>query len=77
MAGCSSNNQKEEEKINDVVIAQNTNTSYFNYQNKTYACRNSLIVGGFNGYQCVDTSIEYDEETKNYTCTMQFKRIIE
>ena len=76
LSGCGSNNQNEE-KVDDVLIRQNSSTSYFNYDDKTYACRDSIIVGGFNGYRCVDTKLEYDEETKTYTCTIQYKKIIE
>lgn len=77
LVGCG-NKDREDVKLKDVIIRPSTFTHYQEDKNgKAHVCDDAILVCGFNGYECVDAKIEYDEETGKYTCTIEFKRIIE
>lgn len=67
MVGCGSKqNDTEIKEKEDVVINQSTQ----------YYSDDAIVIKSYNDYQCVDTSLSYNEEIGVYTCTVEFKRII-
>lgn len=64
-------------KIDDVKIRQPDVTYYTQDQDgKNYACDDSILITSYNGYKCIDTNIEWNEELGIYTCTINLKKII-
>lgn len=62
----SEQNDMETKDQEDVVIEQSTR----------YYSNDAIVIKSYNDYQCVDTSLSYNEETGIYTCTVDFKKII-
>lgn len=71
------NTNTVEENIPDVKVIQENNVHYIKADDgQTYGTNEGILVLGFNNYRCVDTNLEYNEETDTYTCTVEYKRII-
>ena len=68
LSGCGSKQKDNKiEEIEDIRISQ---------QNNYIDCDDAILIKGFNDYQCVDTSLSYNEETGVYQCVIEFKKII-
>lgn len=79
LVGCGNKeDNKEVLKVEDVFISQPDNTYYRKDKNgNLHSSNDAILISTYNDYQCVDTNIEFDEETGKYTCTIEFKKIIE
>lgn len=69
LVGCGNSKKTkiEEVEVKDIEIVQATNY---------LGCDDAIVSKSYNGYQCVDTFIEYDEESGTYICAIKFKKII-
>lgn len=79
LVGCSqTSNKNKEVKIEDVVINNPNDTYYIKAPDKKmYPSDDAILITAYNSYKCVNTSMEYDEESGKYICIIEFKKIIE
>lgn len=63
----------------DNIIVSNPDTTYYTKteDGTLYSSSDAIVVCGYNKYKCINTSIEYDEESGKYICVVEFKKIIE
>lgn len=74
LVGCS-NKEDNKEVLEDVFISQPDNTYYRTDKNgNIYSSDDAILITIYNDYQCIDTNIEFDEETGKYTCTIELKK---
>jgi hypothetical protein len=68
LIGCGSKESNSESAyIEDIKISQSSE----------YFSNDAILIKSFNGFKCIDTDIEYNEELGVYTCTVKFKKIID
>lgn len=81
LVGCSDSGKEDNQeilKVEDVFISQPNNTYCRKDSNGTlHSSDDAILISSYNDYQCISTNTEFDEETGKYTCTVEFKKIIE
>lgn len=79
LTGCGSKeDNKEVLKVEDVFVSQPDGTYYRKDSNgNIHSSDDAILISSYNDYQCISTNTEFDEETGKYTCTIEFKKIIE
>lgn len=70
-------NEKTEVNIEDVIITNPDTTYYTICEGVSFPCDDTILICGYNEYRCINTSMEYNEESGKYTCVIEFKKIID
>lgn len=71
------NKNKTEVKIEDVRITNPDTTYYTIRDGVSFPCDDAILICGYNEYKCINTTMEYDEESGKYICVIEFKKIID
>lgn len=68
---------KEEIKIEDVRITNPDTTYYTIRDGVSFPSSDAILICGYNEYRCINTTMEYDEDSGKYICVIEFKKIID
>ena len=75
--GTKTDNNQKEINVQDIKITQSDNVHYIKDSNgNSHSSDDVILILGFNGYQCTDTNIKYDDENDVYICTVELKKIL-
>ena len=79
LSGCGQIPRENKTEVKpDNIIISNPNTTYYTKteDNTLYSSSDAIVICGYNEYKCINTSIEYNEESGKYICIVEFNKII-